>query len=59
MCASGLNRHSDAMLTLVKEYTWNQCGLSCKTFIHIKYEIHGHNLEACQAPEIIFYPSLY
>lgn len=47
------------MLTLVKEYTWNQCDLSCKAFIHLKYEIHGHSLEKCQAHEIISYPSLH
>lgn len=50
---------SDAMLTSIKEYTWNQCDLSCKAFIHIKYEIHGHNLEECQAHEIISYPSFH
>lgn len=50
--------YSDAMLTSIKEYTWNQCDLSGKAFIHIKYEIHGHNLEECQAHEIISYPSL-
>lgn len=50
--------YSDAMLTLVKEYTWNQCDLSCKAFVLIKYEVHGHNLEECQAHETISHPSL-